>query len=114
MIIVGVHVDDAKFIAQTDYLKNEFVEKFNYCDEFLKTRIIQDEDFVSFDQTAKILNYCEEFQITKPQKSFDMDINDIMKDQENLKTRRDISPLLVDCYTWLVHIGMIFQPRLDN
>jgi hypothetical protein len=72
MIIVGVHVDDAKFIAETDELENDFIANFNAklktsgsgkCEEFLKTRIVQEKDFVSFDQTTKILNYCKEFQI---------------------------------------------------
>ena len=45
MIIVGVHVDDAKFVSQSDELEKEFVSNFNaliktsgdgICEEFLK------------------------------------------------------------------------------
>jgi hypothetical protein len=62
-------------VAQTDELEKEFVEKFNgllktsascICDELL---IIQTKDYVSFDQTAKIVHCCKEFQVTKPLKT---------------------------------------------
>jgi hypothetical protein len=97
MIIVGVHVDDAKFVSQSDELENEFITKFNgllktsgsgVCEEFLKTRIIQTRDYVTFDQTAKIVNYCNEFQITKPLKNFDLDIQEIMKDTRRFPDQR--------------------------
>ena len=97
MEYIGVHVDDAKFVAQTDELEKEFVEKFNgllktsgsgICDEFLKTRIIQTKDYVSFDQTAKIVNYCKEFQVTKPLKNFEMDIQEIMKDTRKFSDQK--------------------------
>jgi hypothetical protein len=77
MIIVGVHVDDAKFVSQSDELEKEFVSNFNsllktsgdgVCEEFLKIRIRQEKSYVSFDQTAKIMEYCNEFNVTKPTK----------------------------------------------
>jgi hypothetical protein len=97
MIIVGVHVDDAKFVSQTEEMENEFVSNFNLllktsgsgiCDEFLKTRIVQTKDFVSFDQTTKIINYCEQFQVTKPYKSFEMNIEEIMKDNRKFNDHK--------------------------
>ncbi len=53
-----MHVDDAKFIAENDVLeKSSFVSEFTsqlqtsdsgICNEFLKTRICQEEEYVSF------------------------------------------------------------------
>jgi hypothetical protein len=96
MIIVGIHVDDAKFVAQNDQVEEEFVKQFNslmkisgsgICDEFLKTRIIQGDNFVSFDQTTKIENYCKQFQIEKPLKNFELDVNEIMKDTRKFEDK---------------------------
>jgi hypothetical protein len=119
MIIVGVHVDDAKFVAQTDELESEFIEKFNIllktsgsglCDEFLKTKIVQAKDYVSFDQTAKIIDYCKEFQVTKPLHKFEMDINEIMKDERKFEDQKKYQSAIGG----LVYLANSYRPDIST
>jgi hypothetical protein len=119
MILVGIHVDDAKFVAQNDRVEKEFVEKFNsrlkisdsgICEEFLKTRIVQQNDIITFDQTVKIEKYCKEFQVTKPLKHFEMDVKEIMKDERSFNDKTKYQSAIGG----LIYIASSYRPDIST
>ena len=119
MIIVCVHVDDAKFIAENDELEKEFVSDFTsqlktsnsgICVEFLKTRIVQEKDYVSFDQIAKIKKYCEEFQVNKPLKYFEMDVKEIVKDERKFADKTKYQSAIGG----LIYLASSYRPDIST
>lgn len=97
LIVVSVHVDDGKFVGTSDAIEKRFVQQFNsvmkatggtVCEEFLKVRIEQSGSRTLFDQTFKIKHYCERFNVSKPHKTFQMDIVEIKKDDRKFENIR--------------------------
>ena len=73
-LIATFHVDDYQYVGMTDKVEEEFVKKMkkqlpskvgNVCTEHLGMEINQKDDgSTEFTQKTKIIEYCEEFQVT--------------------------------------------------